>query len=213
MTEDHCRVHTGWCAAVIRAHREHPEAAAIGGVVENGATEHLIDWANFFIANASFMHPVAVGETQTISGQANLSYKRRVVLRRVPRRGVMEFLYARCLHERGEVLVTDDRLLVDHVQSAGFAATSALHFHNGRAIAGFLADGMGRTARLLRGPAALMMAPVAFFRTVRIVLQKGRFLGQLLASAPLIAWLSACHASGEFVGYVAGPGDSPQRLQ
>jgi hypothetical protein len=213
MTEDHCRVHHGWCAAVIRAHREYPQAAAIGGVVENGATGHLIDWANFFVSNARFMAPVPTGETDAISGQANLSYKRRVVVREVPRRGVMEFLHARSLHDRGEILVTDDRLLVDHVQSCGFAGTSALHFHNGRSIAGFIAARMRRPGRLLRALACLVKPPVAFSRTIRIVLRKRRFPRQVLASLPFMAWLATCHASGELVGYLLGPGDSPQRLQ
>ena len=213
MTEDHCRVGPGWCAGIITAHREYPHAAAIGGVVENGATEHLIDWASFFVANAASMAPVQPGEARVISGQANLSYKRRVVVRPVPARGVMEFLHARSLRDRGEVLVTDDRLLVEHVQCGDFAGTSALHFHNGRSIAGFLADGMRRRARLLQALVCAVKPPVQVLRKVVVLLRKRRFARQALASFPFIVWLVACHASGELVGYLLGPGDSPRRLQ
>jgi len=213
MTEDHCRVGPGWCDGVIRAHRDYPHAAAIGGVVENGATEHLIDWANFFVANASSMAPVQAGEAEVISGQANLSYKRRVVVRPAPALGVMEFLFARSLRDRGEVLVTDDRLVVEHVQCGGFADTSALHFHNGRSIAGFLADGMPRPARLLGALVCFVKPPVELLRTVGVLLRKRRFARQALATLPFIVWLVSCQASGEFVGYLLGPGDSPQRLQ
>jgi hypothetical protein len=213
MTEDHCRVGPGWCDGVIKAHKQYPNAAAIGGVVENGARKHLIDWANFFVSNASSMAPVQAGEAEAISGQANLSYKRRVVPRQVPARGVMEFLYTRSLSDRGEVLVTDDRLVVEHVQSCGFAGTSALHFHNGRSIAGFLADGLPRRVKLLRALVRFAKPPVELLRTVAMLLRKRRFARQALASLPFIVWLVTCHASGEFVGYLLGPGDSPQRLQ
>lgn len=213
MTEDHCRVHPGWCAAVIRAHRDYPHAAAIGGVVENGATERLIDWANFFVANGRFIPPVRSGEAEVISGQANLSYKRRVVPREVPTLGVMEFLYTRSLRDRGEVLVTDDRLVVEHVQSGGLADTSAMHFHNGRSIAGFIAQGMRSPARLLRALGSLVNAPVGLVRTLGSVLRKRGFARRALTSLHLIVWLIMCHASGELVGYLLGPGDSPQRLQ
>jgi hypothetical protein len=213
VTEDHCRVPPGWCAAVVRAHRDYPHAAAIGGLVENGATGRLIDWANFFVSNGRFLPPARSGETDVVSGQANLSYKRRVVPREVPALGLMEFLYTRSLRARGEVLVTDARLVVEHVQSCGVAGTSAMHFHNGRSIAGFIADGMPGPARALRALACLPGAPVAFARALAAVLPKRRLAGRILASLPLIGWLVVCHKAGEAAGYLLGPGDSPRRLQ
>src|SRR5262245_28951325 len=44
LTEDHAHVTPGWCAAVLAAHAAHPEADAIGGVVENGSTDSATDW-------------------------------------------------------------------------------------------------------------------------------------------------------------------------
>ena len=38
VTEYLCTVTHEWCQGVLRAHRNRPETAAIGGVVENGAT-------------------------------------------------------------------------------------------------------------------------------------------------------------------------------
>jgi len=212
MTEDHCRVLPGWCEGVIRAHREYPQAAAIGGVVENGATEHLVDWASFFVSNAYSMAPVRSGEAQSLSGQANLSYKRRVVIQDVPARGVMEFLHLRSLRDRGDVLVTDDRLIVEHVQCVDFVATSVMHFHNGRSIAGFLAEGMQTPARLLRAVLCLLRPPVEVLRRARVLLRKRRFLKEAIASSPCIVWFLLCQLSGECSGYLLGAGSSPQRV-
>lgn len=47
VTEDHCFPPPDWCERMIAAHRAHPDAAAIGGAVENGATHTIIDWASF----------------------------------------------------------------------------------------------------------------------------------------------------------------------
>ena len=135
VTEDHCTVAAGWCKGTLRAHQEHPEAAAIGGVVENGATTRLIDWSNFLIVFGPFTAPIDIGEQPAISLQANISYKRRVLQGGMSDLGMMEFLFNRQLRERGEILLADDRLVVSHNQTWGFWGTFVAHFHPGRYIA------------------------------------------------------------------------------
>jgi hypothetical protein len=48
--------------------------------------------------------------------------------------------------------------------------------------------------------------------TVGPVMSKWRLLRPALASLPLTALVMTCHAAGEFVGYIFGPGNSPQQL-
>ena len=79
LTEDHAWVEGNWCRAILEAHAQHPEAAAIGGVVENGATASIIDWAGFFAVNGRFMHPIRSGASDDISLQSNVAYKRRAL--------------------------------------------------------------------------------------------------------------------------------------
>ena len=211
VTEDHCTVTAEWCERILKAHRDHPEAAAIGGVVENGATTRLIDWANFLIVFGPFTAPIETGKQRTISLQANISYKRRVVPRKMSQLGMMEFLFNRKLREQGETLIADDQLIVSHNQTWGFWGTFAAHFHNGRSIAGFrlqhiswmsgccgLAD-----ARFSRLPVGITVGPV---------IRKRRLLKPALASLPLTALVVTCHAVGEFVGYIFLEGNSPRQL-
>ncbi len=120
VTEDHCTVNVGWCEGILRAHREHPDTAAVGGVVENGATTSLIDWSNFLIVFGPFTAPIPTGAQSAISLQANISYKRRVLQEGLSHLGMMEFLFNCQLWARGEVLVADERLVVSHNQSWGF---------------------------------------------------------------------------------------------
>jgi len=212
ITEDHCRVAPNWCEQIIQAHKDYPDAAAIGGTVDNGATTSLIDWANFFLVFAPFVSPIKNGPCERICLQANISYKRRVVSRMASQLGVMEMLFTQQLREEGEVLIADDRLLVSHVQSHGFWGTFAAHFHNGRSIAGFRLEHLGGIGRILRLGSTAILPPYLLWSTLWALVSKQRFLGKVFASLPLLALLVCCHAAGEFVGYIAGPGRSPQRL-
>jgi len=212
ITEAHCRVAPNWCEQIIQAHKDYPDAAAIGGIVDNGASTSLIDWANFFLVFAPFVSPIKNGPCERICLQANISYKRRVVSRMASQLGVMEMLFTRQLREEGDTLIADDRLVVSHVQSHGFWGTFAAHFHNGRSIAGFRLEHLGSIERILRLFSTAILPPYLLWSTLRALVSKQRFLRQVFASLPLLAFLVCCHAAGEFVGYIAGPGQSPKRL-
>ncbi len=212
ITEDHCRVAPDWCARILDAHREHPDAAAIGGAVENGATSTLIDWANFALVFSPFMPPIRNGESEQIALQANISYKRRVIPEAMGRLGMMEFLFNREIRARGERLVADGRILVHHHQSHSIRRTCSSHFHNGRSIAGFRLADMTGIERLARIGSTVILPPFLLYLTLRNVAGKGRLKDGILASVPLLLPLVVSHAAGELVGYVAGPGDSPRRI-
>ncbi|MBI3769769.1 MAG: glycosyltransferase [Deltaproteobacteria bacterium] len=212
ITEDHAWVTNDWCRRILEAHAGHPEAAAIGGVVENGATGTLIDRASFFVANGPFMRPIANGVVDTISLQANVSYKRRALPARLPPLGFMQMTFNRDLSARGETLVADDRLVVQHVQALDWRRHSAGHFHNGRSIAAFRLERMSSALRLLRALGCFVLPPVMLGRTLWTIGAKRRYARDLVTAVPAMIWLLCCHAMGELFGYVAGPGDSPRRV-
>ena len=211
ITEDHCVVRPGWCARILQAHAEHPSAAAIGGAVENVSTRHLLDLAGFFIANAPFMLPLRNGESAQISLQANISYKRIAFeTANVGDRGLMEMLFNQELRRRAETLVADDRIVVDHGQCLDFPTFCALHFHNGRCIAGFRLERIGVFERIVRLGGCAILPPVMLSRTLWTLVKKHRLGARAIASVPLMIVLLSCHAAGESIGYINGPGDSPR---
>ncbi|MBU6480042.1 MAG: glycosyltransferase family 2 protein [Nitrospirae bacterium] len=212
VTEDHCTVTPGWCERILKVHRDHPEAAAIGGVVENGATTRLIDWSNFLIVFGPFTAPIENGTQRAISLQANVSYKRRVVPQKMSELGVMEFLFNRRLRDQGETLIADDQLIVSHNQTWGFWGTFAAHFHNGRSIAGFRLQRISWIERLIRLGGCAVLPVYLMWVTQGPVIRKKRLLKPALASLPLTVLVVTCHAAGEFVGYIFGPGNSPRQL-
>jgi len=213
ITEDHCVVGERWLSRVVEAHRTLPDAAAIGGVVENGATTRLIDWANFLIIFAPVLAPLVGGRRQEISLQANISYKRDRLPPPDPETGIMEMLLNRTLAARGETLVADERLVVSHVQSHGWAGTLAAHFHNGRSIAGYRLVSLSAAWRAARLASCVLLPAHLTLRVVRSIATKRRLYGITAAALPLVMLLGCCHAAGEAVGYLAGPGKSPHQLR
>jgi len=216
LTEDHCRVAPDWCAAVLRAHREHPEAAVIGGALENGATDSLVDWANFLIGNSAYLAPLGHGPQPDVTGQANVSYK-RWALADYPTDALAEDAFRRRLLAAGHPLVLDDRMRVAHVQSLGLRGTCAIHFHDGRSVAGSRRPRSSRRRRgldLAKGVALPLRAVVAMLRVVARAARRDPALrGVALRSAPLVLLVMSVRSAGELAGALAGPGDSPRQLR
>jgi hypothetical protein len=110
------------------------------------------------------------------------------------------------------VLRADDRLVAFHMQELTLAGHTAGHFHNGRSIAAFRAARMSPARRALRALGCVVLPGVMLARTVAAIWPKHRFRRSLVAGLPLMIWLLCCHAAGELLGYVAGPGASPERV-
>jgi hypothetical protein len=215
LTEDHCTVRHGWCNAILRAHAEHPEAAAIGGAIENGSTGSLLDWASYLITQGVHMAPLGQRETPTTTNEADVSYKHWAIEDFDDNDGLgfMAILHNRALARRGARLRVDDRMVVDHFQDIGFRATSAIHFHNGKAIAGFRRQrGMNAEERL-RVATSLLIPLWRTLRMFRIGWRKGRLRGTLVASLPWALWFEYMQGIGHLAGYALGPGDSPRHLR
>ena len=211
-TEDHCVVAPDWAAEILRAHAERPDAAVIGGSVDNGATDDLVDWASYFAVQTDLMPPLRHGDARHGVLQGNVSYKRRVIDDFEDRigLGLADSLFQSELMDHAETVIVDTRMRVWHDQSLGFGGSTRMHFHAGRAGAAFRRARMG-SKDLLRIAAAPGVPWIRAARIWRTGLAKRTHWRQLIASAPLMVLLLYCEEAGRLVGYVAGPGASPQR--
>jgi hypothetical protein len=211
VTEDHAWTNPDWCQGILDAHTQYPDAAAIGGIVENGATGSIKDWASFFIVQVRFMRPIHEGQSDAISLQANVSYKRRALPESLPEFGLVQSIFHRELRDRGEKFFAANRLVVYHAQKLSFGGHSASHFHNGRATAAFRRTSpLSPWLRPVRVLGCLALAPVKLLQTLTVGLGKRRHTRELLMGLPLLVWLICCHTVGELIGYLAGPGNSAQ---
>ena len=214
VTEDHCRATPDWCRRILERHAEHPEAAAIGGAVDNGTPDHPIDWAAFIVTQFPYAAPLPNGPVKRTTSATNLSFKRRAV-DRIPKHaefGAMEIFDTGAILSDGDVLFQDDSIVVLHDQSMGFGGTSATEFHNGRLLGGFRRGIMDGRDWLRIGAAGIM----PFYRSaraVRVALGKRLPRQAVVSAIPYVVWLELCTSAGELVGYASGPGDSPSRLR
>jgi hypothetical protein len=211
-TEDHCVVPPGWLGNHIAAHREHPDAAVVGGPVLNGASRRLIDWAIFLQNHARWFPPVPSGERKDID-RSNASYKQRVLPAEASPEGWDEHCFDRALVARGERIWFDGDNLLSHDQSLGFWGTLAIEYHVGRTVAGLAVrhelTGWQRAWRLVTSP---LIAAVNLRAVLSPVLRRRVFPRRAMASVPCLAVISAFLAAGFFAGYAAGPGTSPSGL-
>jgi hypothetical protein len=211
LTEDHCVADPDWCAAILRAHAEQPDAEVIAGSVRNGADRRLVDWANFLVSNALSLPPVAVREGPHVTGQANVSYKRRALAGYPEDADEPRFRGELVRRAGARALRADDRIAVAHVQSLSARETLLIHFDDGRVVA---------AARPRSLPAALwalalpLRVPAAAARVVaRTAWTRPPYRAVALKSAPWVLAVTAAHKLGELAGIVAGPGRSAERMR
>jgi glycosyl transferase family 2 len=200
MTEDHVVVGPDWCAQILDAFARHPDAAVVSGPVLNGSTDKLMDWANFLHTFGPFYPPVNREQDDRCPPIANIAFRRSVIGPDPIPIGWIEFeLNPRLFTERRCHVV--ESLTVTHVQSHGFWQTLRAHFDNGRSTTGLHSGMRGR------GPWSLFKTGLGAMGGVKKLNSAAR------ASLPLMFVLSCCHAAGEAVGALAGPGQSPSRLR
>jgi hypothetical protein len=212
ITEDHCTPRAGWVPAMLRAHAEYPAAAAIGGAVENGDPSDGLRWASHMMTQGAHMAPLQNGPVKRITGEANVSFKDWALsgIDEHPL-GFLTLAHLRALGAHGQLIVNDDRIVVDHHESLDAGATAVIHFDDGRTIAGFRRTSMeqGDWLRLLASPV------LPLYRTARVV-RTGVARGHgrtVMRALPWLLVLEYAHEAGEVAGYVVGPGRSPYGLR
>jgi hypothetical protein len=200
--EDHCVPAADWWEAVVRAHAELPCALAIGGRAENGSAATAVERASFMM---SLLPCIPQLDRSHAAGHLSISctsFRRRddweLDVAGMPRVGHTD-------------IAKDARIVVTHVQPGSWWQLAALQFHNGRAMSG--ERSVWALRDWLRLVGAGMMAWPRTLRQVRACAVKGVPFRELGACAPAFLWLFYAKAAGEVAGYLAGPGNSANRLQ
>jgi hypothetical protein len=215
-TEAHCRLDQGWCEAILEAHARAPGAAAIGGAVDNGSVERLVDWAAYLSEYAPFMRPFAPGPEQDLPGP-NVSYKRQPLLGAcgdlLEGDGAWEHVLHARLAARGLGLYRDPAIVAYHCRRFGLAEFLAQRYRFGRAYAAARVAAAPGVVRAFRAATAPLLPPLLLWRTVRRVLARGRCRRELSRALPLLALCQAAWAVGELLGYAVGDGGAGARVR
>lgn len=212
-TEDHCAVDDEWARTAIELHSEFPDAAVIGGVVENGAPERIDDWAVFFIGHFRDMPGVGRGRRVPMAGLTNVTYKRGALegMDQIGDLGVNEAMHQRALSAQGQQVLIDDRLRVLHIQSLGLGKMTSVAWHAARSAAAMRRQRW--TPWTLIRALATPLSPYVYVALITSAVARQRYATRaFVSSAPAVFALLGVRAAAEIVGYLAGAGDSTRRF-
>jgi hypothetical protein len=206
LTEAHCLPASDWLYHLPRSHQMHL-ASAIGGPVENTATETLTDWAAFAFEYGRFA-PQASGGPVTTLPAANVSYKRAALdaCRETWQHSFSEIAVHAALH----TLWLDPALLVQHNDHGSLRRYLQERFHYSRWYAGERGRSLSCPRRLLRLLALPLLPFVLFIRAARGWRGKQ---GPYWRTLPLMLLAATVATCGEAAGMAAGLGDSAYHLR
>jgi len=212
ITEDHCIPADNWFETLVAAHRTYPELA-IGGAVDNAATERLIDWAVYFCEYSNFTSPLPAGIVHDLPGP-NVSYKRKALdlIRDMLRDGYWENFIHQHLEANGYPLRAEPSIIVWHKKHFTLASFVSERFHYGRWFAGTRNKFVSPAKRLFYLVFSLLLPPLILYRLYKRVQSRGSHMPMFWRSLPLIAFFTLVWALGEFVGYATGEGKSVLQL-
>lgn len=208
VTEDHCVPHPDWYRRIVEVQKR-TGWAGVGGGVENGSIDRLVDWAVFFCEYSQHMAPVPEGPSPFIPGM-NVAYDMDALgpLREVFAEGLWENFLHDKMRAGGFVLGMDPRILVSHQKYFTVPMFLSERFHYSRSFAGMRVQGAPLKRRLVWAAATPLLPALLLVRITANVVRRRRHLLWFARSLPLIVVFSVMWAIGELVGYLTGPGDS-----
>jgi glycosyltransferase involved in cell wall biosynthesis len=213
MTEDHCLATPDWFASMVQAHEKHPYYA-IGGSVDNAATERVIDWAVYLCEYSAFTSPIPEGVSHDLPGP-NVSYKRAAVeaMRDMLQDGGYweTFLHQR-LESMGQALYADPHIRILHRKYFTLSDFLSERFHYGRWYAGTRIQFVTPAKRLFYLVFSPLLPPLLIKRLYDRVKHRGRHADEFRRCLPLIVLFTLAWAAGEFIGYATGAGRSVMKL-
>lgn len=214
ITEDHCLAPPSWCAEILRAHGE--RRGIIGGAVENHPSlTRVLDWATFFCEYARFMQPVPDGPAEYLPGN-NISYRRDDLARigAVLAEGIYwEDKWNARLQEKGIQSYSDPKVEVSHRMRFGLSEFLSQRYHYSRSYAGIRLAHAAAWKRAAYAGACVVLPAVLLWRILSEVWRKRCHRTELMRSVPLLLLFMLVWACGEFVGSLAGAGDSLLRVR
>jgi hypothetical protein len=208
--EDHVIVPRGWARRMLDAASS---AQAVGGGVENLATDRLVDWAAYLCEYSHMLPPLPNGESTWITGN-NTVYSREALERHrdVTHAGRWEGHLHEALRREGVPLIFRPEIMVGHKKHYTIGEYFSQRYLYARSYAGARALEGGTLRRLAYGLASLALPPVLLWRTVSRPLKKQVDRRLVWKSLPLTLLFVCAWSAGDIAGAWLGPGDSLSRV-
>jgi len=210
--EEHCVADEKWIMTLLRCVAE--PVAAIGGVVADADYSRRMDWAVYFTEYNAYMPPGVAGETYDLC-VANCVYRKDAILRYLPSagNGYWEAGLNQTMLAAGEHFRCEPDLVVYHTGPFRFGYYLWQRYLFSRAFAGVRREQISigrRLVYLVMAPAVILML---WGRIALRVLKSRRRIGAFILTQPFLIPILITYVSGEWIGFLAGPGDSLSKIE
>jgi hypothetical protein len=211
--EEHCMAAGDWLERALEAHAAGGYAAVGGPVVDRGY-RRLRDWTVYFCEYSGSLPPAPEGEVRELNG-ANIAYRRDVLLEHehLLGQGYWEASLHPMLLVGGARFLSAPRMLVYHCGPFDLGYYLRQRYWFSRAFAGARAATLPRHLRLAYLAGAPLVPPLLLARMTLRVWRRRHRAKQFLKCLPLFIPALAAFVAGEWVGYLAGPGDALSRVE
>lgn len=210
--EDHCIPRGDWYLQILKAHESC--YAVIGGAVENGSVDKIINWAVYLCEYSGVMPPIPHGEVDGIAGN-NASYKRWVIekMDEILRKNYWEFFLHEEMKRVGLRFLSVPDIVVYHKKEFSFLDFLGQRFQYSRSFAAMRNDGVPFLKRIVYSLSTPFLPLLLLSRILLQILKKRRHLKEFLLSLPFLIIFMVSYAFGEFVGYLTGPANSLVKVE
>ena len=209
--EEHCVAAPDWLPRAIATHAG-GDYGVVGGPVVDHAYERLRDWVVYFCEYNNYLPPWRDGEWHDL-GSANIAYSRSVLLKYKELLGVGYWeatLHPRLLAD-GVKFRSAPEMVVHHRGPFDYGYYLQQRYWFSRAFAG------ARKLPFSHKMAYFVAAPVVPFlllaRMAQRVRRRNCRVQKFAQAMPLMIPALFVYVAGEFVGYLAGPGDALLKVE
>jgi hypothetical protein len=211
--EEHCIAAPDWLTRAIEAHAG-GEYGVVGGPVVDDTYVRLRDWTVYFLEYNGYLPPWQEGEQHDL-GSANIAYSRSLLLK------YQEFLsggyWEAGLHPRlmanGVKFRSVPEMKVHHRGPFDYGYYLQQRYWFSRAFAGCRASQMPASKKMAYFLASPFVPFLLLARMSKRVLDRHCRPGKFAQSVPLLLPALFVYVAGEFVGYLAGPGEALSKVE
>jgi glycosyltransferase involved in cell wall biosynthesis len=209
--EEHCLAAPDWLARAVEGLADR-QYGVVGGPVVDDSYERIRDWVVYFIEYNNYLPQWRPGEHHDL-GSANIAYLRELLLKY--REFMSEGYWEASLHPRlfadGVKFRPLPEMKVHHRGPFNYGYYLGQRYWFSRAFAG------ARPVPSAKKLAYLVASPLVPFlllsRIAKHVADRNCHFGRFIQAAPLIFPALCVYAAGEFMGYLAGPGDALSKVE
>jgi hypothetical protein len=211
--EEHCLATGDWLHRALEGHAR-GEYGAVGGPILDYAYKRLQDWVVYFCEYNGYLPPWIAGEVYDLNG-ANIAYQRRVLVdnKRLLDQGYWEASLHPKLLADGVKFLSHPEMVVHHRGPFPYGYYLRQRYWFSRAFAGARAKNLPISRWLAYLFAAPLVPAILLSRMALRIWQKRCHVDKFVLTLPLLIPALVVYAAGEWVGYLAGPGDALLKVE